>query len=101
MVQPVPFQRSARVLCPLPARDPPTAMQVSADVHDTPSSTAPVDRATCGVGLMRQRVPFHSIASAEPPLPMLPTAMQKRADAQDTAMRTASEVPDPPMRGVG
>src|SRR5260370_20722589 len=95
MVQRTPFQRSASGTCPILVLYTPTAMQARADVHDTPSSSPPVDPAGCGSGTILQRKPVQRSASVRF-LPTLPTAMQARAEAHDTANSAA-----PGACGVG
>ena len=64
---------------------PPAAMQNAAELHDTEVRGPP------GIGCSAQLLPFHT--SALPVLPDVPpTAMQKRADTQDTPVKLI----DPP-----
>jgi hypothetical protein len=66
IVQPLPFQRSARVtLSPkVGSMYDPTAVQTEIDVHEIPPSS--LDVVLCGTGTLRidQAVPFHASASA-------------------------------------
>jgi hypothetical protein len=67
-------------------------MQLRAEVHDTPDSLASAAWAGCGVGWMRQWVPFHCSARAlvAEMLLLNPTAVQALADAHDTPLRKLS-----------
>ena len=64
-------------------------MQALAEVHDTPLRLAWREAAGLGVGRIDQDVPFHASARVWLLLkpPEYPTAVQERADLQDTLAR--------------
>src|SRR5215469_7306481 len=93
----VPFHRSASgtlVLGLSPSAPP--AVQAAAEVQDTARNSLPIDPAGRAVAWMLQAVPFHRSAS-EVLLPWAsvwaPTAVQARAEVQETAKNPLSGWP--------
>jgi hypothetical protein len=86
-VQVVPFHASAKVtVAPALLTSPPTAMQASAELHDTPLRVVDVG---LGVVMTAQAVPFHisaRVTSSPALLVRLPTAMQASAELHDTPL---------------
>jgi hypothetical protein len=91
MRQLVPFHNSARVPVGLPKLSvrAPTAVQATADMHDTAAREPPT--AGLGVGWMRQVTPSHRSASG--PLADVPVAVQAEGPVQDTLARTLGAAP--------
>jgi len=97
MVHRVPFQDSAKV-SERPRN--PTAVQALGERQDTPSRTV---SDLCGLGTMAHLVPFHDsmrVLAAAPEAWKFPTAVQDRAETQETAL-SSLEAPAGPAWGVG
>jgi hypothetical protein len=92
----MPFQNSAKVVRgPLLPPEEPTAMQASAEAHDTPLKPLP---AATGLGLGTTDQWAPSQDSARVPVtsllfPKAPTAMHKSAEMQDTLPKLSPVVP--------
>jgi hypothetical protein len=93
----VPFHRSASgTLVPELCTLAPPAVQAVAEVQDTARNSLPADPAGLAVGWMRQLAPFHRSASGVV-VPWVsvwaPTAVQARAEVQETAKNPLSGWP--------
>ena len=92
-----PFHCSTSVLPPLAVVYPPTATQLCALRHDTPTSSVSSDPFTAGVGTIVHAVPSQRSASValEPrsDLASIPTATQLFALEHETVVRIASGAP--------
>lgn len=83
-----PFHRSATVPLELELAYEPTAVHAAADVHETDLSAPTCAPGTDASGSTAQLLPFHSSASAGPPL-RSPTAMHIPGSGQETPISLA------------
>jgi hypothetical protein len=89
IVQVLPFQYSAKVRRP----ELPTAMQLAAEAHETPSSPLPV--VLLGVDWMAHVLPFQCTAKGESVFFWYqPTAVQLVGEGQEIAARPVVDAPD-------
>src|SRR5215469_13576152 len=104
MAHRVPFQDSIRVLTAFwLGLKLPTAVQDRAETQDTPLSESKEPCGALGLGTMVHRVPFQDsmrVLAAAPEAWKFPTAVQDRAETQETAL-SSLEAPAGPAWGVG